>query len=80
MPAFKCRAASRTNVGPALPLLSREGVRYVGTRLPLPVLVQSADLRCAGIMARMTATGTELLKGRHFDQQVIILCVRWYLS
>ncbi len=31
-------------------------------------------------MARMTATGTELFKGRHFDQQVIILCVRWYLS
>jgi transposase-like protein len=27
----------------------------------------------------MTAT-TELFKGRHFDQQVIILCVRWYLS
>ena len=31
-------------------------------------------------MARMTATGTELFKGRHFDEQVIILCVRWYLS
>ncbi len=23
---------------------------------------------------------TDLFKGRHFDQQVIILCVRWYLS
>jgi transposase-like protein len=23
---------------------------------------------------------TGLFKGRHFDQQVIILCVRWYLS
>ncbi|MDQ2841427.1 MAG: hypothetical protein M3Y72_10400 [Acidobacteriota bacterium] len=21
-----------------------------------------------------------MFKGRHFDQQVIILCVRWYLS
>jgi len=28
----------------------------------------------------MTATEAELFKGRHFDQQVIILCVRWYLS
>ena len=28
----------------------------------------------------MTATGTELFKGRHFNQQVIIQCVRWYLS
>ena len=27
----------------------------------------------------MTAE-TDLFKGRHFDQQVIILCVRWYLS
>ena len=22
----------------------------------------------------------DLFKGRHFDQEVIILCVRWYLS
>ena len=28
----------------------------------------------------MTAADTNLFKGRHFDQQVIILCVRWYLS
>ena len=28
----------------------------------------------------MTAAETDLFKGRHFDQQVIILCVRWYLS
>lgn len=27
----------------------------------------------------MTANA-DLFKGRHFDQQVIILCVRWYLS
>jgi hypothetical protein len=31
-----------------------------------------ADLSRTGIMARMTATGTELFKGRHFDQQLII--------
>ncbi len=42
--------------------------------------MQVAGLSRTGIMARMTATGTELFKGRHFDQQVIILCVRWYLS
>jgi transposase-like protein len=28
----------------------------------------------------MTAATADLFKGRHFDQQVIILCVRWYLS
>jgi len=22
----------------------------------------------------------ELFKGRHFDQEIVILCVRWYLS
>ncbi len=22
----------------------------------------------------------ELFKGRHFDQDIVILCVRWYLS
>ncbi len=39
-----------------------------------------AGMSRTGIMARMTATKAELFKGRHFDQQVIILCVRWYLS
>jgi transposase-like protein len=28
----------------------------------------------------MTAVSTDLFKGRHFDQDVIVLCVRWYLS
>src|SRR3954453_2414833 len=28
----------------------------------------------------MNAADTDLFKGRHFDQQVIILCVRWYLG
>ena len=28
----------------------------------------------------MTAPGTELFKGRHFDREVIILCIRWYVS
>jgi transposase-like protein len=28
----------------------------------------------------MTAADSDLFKGRHFDQQVIILCVRWCLS
>ena len=27
----------------------------------------------------MTSADTDLFKGRHFDQHVIILCVRWYL-
>jgi transposase-like protein len=22
----------------------------------------------------------ELFKGRHFDQEIIVLCVRWYLT
>ena len=28
----------------------------------------------------MKATETDVFKGRHFDHEVIILCVRWYLS
>src|SRR5438445_12865664 len=28
----------------------------------------------------MTAVSTDLFKGRHFDQDIIVLCVRWYLS
>jgi transposase-like protein len=28
----------------------------------------------------MMGADTDLFKGRHFDQEVIILCVRWYLS
>ena len=28
----------------------------------------------------MKVLRTELFKGRHFDREVIILCVRWYLS
>jgi transposase-like protein len=33
-------------------------------------------------MAGMTepAPARDLFKGRHFDQDVIVLCVRWYLS
>ena len=26
------------------------------------------------------APSLELFKGRHFDQEIIVLCVRWYLS
>src|SRR5437764_2170437 len=28
----------------------------------------------------MMAADSDLFKGRHFDQQVIVLCVRWYLG
>ena len=31
-------------------------------------------------MAGMTPQARELFKGRHFDHEVIVLCVRWYLS
>jgi transposase-like protein len=30
-------------------------------------------------MSRFTAL-EELFKGRHFDQEIVVLCVRWYLS
>src|ERR1700730_3078158 len=30
-------------------------------------------------MARFVAM-EELFKGRHFDQEIVVLCVRWYLS
>ena len=28
----------------------------------------------------MTEPTWELFKGRHFDQEIIVLCVRWYLT
>src|SRR5690242_5660807 len=31
-------------------------------------------------MAGMTASAPDLFKGRHFDRDVIVLCVRWYLT
>jgi hypothetical protein len=31
-------------------------------------------------MAGMTAPALDVFKGRHFDRDVIVLCVRWYLS
>jgi transposase-like protein len=30
-------------------------------------------------MSRLVAV-EELFKGRHFDQEIVVLCVRWYLS
>jgi transposase-like protein len=30
-------------------------------------------------MSRFAAL-EELFKGRHFDQEIVVLCVRWYLS
>jgi hypothetical protein len=32
-----------------------------------------------GLMPRLV-TAEELFKGRHFDQEIVVLCVRWYLS
>ena len=29
---------------------------------------------------RMTTPSPNLFKGRHFDREIIVLCVRWYLS
>ena len=26
------------------------------------------------------ASALELFRGRHFDQEIIILCIRWYLT
>ena len=26
------------------------------------------------------ASAQELFKGRHFDREIIVLCVRWYLT
>ena len=46
-------------------------------------LVQSdRDLEGAAIMTQMDdlTPASELFKGRQFDQEVIVLCVRWYLS
>jgi hypothetical protein len=57
---------------------------YVIPYLDNLALVQTPD-PCGwiAIMARMTgitASTLDLFKGRHFDREVIVLCVRWYVS
>ena len=37
------------------------------------------DLRDDGTMPRFVPA-EELFKGRHFDQEIVVLCVRWYIS
>jgi hypothetical protein len=46
------------------------------------VLVQTSKAPLPAVTAWMTepASAQELFKGRHFDQEIIILCVRWYLT
>src|SRR5262245_44472291 len=36
--------------------------------------------RCNNGQMTIPSPAAELFKGRHFDQQIIVLCVRWYLS
>ena len=31
-------------------------------------------------MSRPDETSTELFRGRHFNHEIIILCVRWYMT
>jgi len=41
--------------------------------------VQTQELNDDGQMSRFVPT-EELFKGRHFDEEIVVLCVRWYLS
>ena len=45
-----------------------------------PALVQKRI--ASAMMGRMPqfVPVEELFRGRHFDQEIIVLCVRWYLS
>src|SRR5260370_25253164 len=40
---------------------------------------KTANTEDDGLMQRF-APLKELFKGRHFDQEIVVLCVRWYLS
>jgi hypothetical protein len=40
---------------------------------------KTANTEDDGLMQRF-APPEELFKGRHFDQEIVVLCVRWYLS
>jgi hypothetical protein len=48
----------------------------------LVVLAQTWKARLLAVTAWMTepASAQELFRGRHFDQEIIVLCVRWYLT
>jgi transposase-like protein len=59
------------------------GVILRGSFRSREALVQSdRDLEGAAIMTQMfkVTPTSELFKGRQFDQEIIVLCVRWYLS
>jgi transposase-like protein len=69
------RGASRTQA------CERKALR--GLHAKFPALVQTERNRDgAAIMTQMVELmpASELFKGRQFDREVIVLCVRWYLS
>src|SRR4051794_24876429 len=41
---------------------------------------QTLCFRVSATEASVTVVGDAVFKGRHFDQSVILLCVRWYLA
>jgi hypothetical protein len=70
-----------------------DGKKYVSFRAghAAPFHATEAGRRVAGSGANAPRTGDdgqmprflpveELFKGRHFDREIVILCVRWYLS
>jgi hypothetical protein len=58
--------------------------RYRYTHLPLtrPIAKSVETLGVFAITAGMTepTSAQDLFKGRHFDQEIIVLCIRWYLT
>src|SRR4051812_48849091 len=45
-------------------------------------LGSGADVKRVAVTLGMTkpASSQELFRGRHFDREIILLCVRWYLT
>jgi len=62
-------------VTPVAKLLQSDGNFYSTTAL----VQNAAAFRDDGRMPQFVAV-EELFKGRHFDREILVLCVRWYLS
>ena len=53
--------------------------KYLNQTVYGAALVQKRPIREDGQVPRFVPV-EKLFKGRHFDQEIVVLCVRWYLS
>jgi hypothetical protein len=50
------------------------------TRPPVRLGQEKGSVSCVSAGMTEPTSAQDLFKGRHFDQEIIILCVRWYIT